>query len=105
MLDASSAIVELPPCYGEEIYRLPLVEYHPNSGSTSAGSRIGKWADIITTTIDNSGAMYRVSVMMAPTQPGLLALLERWISEYSDQVDPDLDKQLQSLEQNPLQFE
>jgi hypothetical protein len=31
-------------------------------------------------------------------QPGLKALLERWIEEYRDRGDPDLNKDLQELE-------
>ena len=37
-------------------------------------------------------------------QPGLLALLERWIEEYGDREDPDFDEQLRELESNPVRF-
>jgi len=40
-----------------------------------------------------------------PTQAGLLALLDNWITEYGDRADPDLDEQLGALEQSKLQFE
>jgi tellurite resistance protein len=40
-----------------------------------------------------------------PTQAGLLALLDNWITEYEDRADPDLDEQLSALEQSKLQFE
>ena len=40
-----------------------------------------------------------------PTQAGLLALLDNWITEYGDRAAPDLDEQLSALEQSKLQFE
>ena len=66
--------------------------------------------------IDANRALQIISVMelkndfsmpsgTAPTQAGLLALLDNWITEYGDRADPDLDEQLSALEQSKLQFE
>ena len=39
-----------------------------------------------------------------PAQPGLAALLENWDREFGERADPDLDEQLRSLEEAPVQL-
>ncbi len=106
MFDASAALIGLPSPYGEEFYFVQPERFEANVASTSAGTPTGKWADIIAATADNTGAPYRVFVRAKlPAQVELLKLIESWIEEYGDSADPDLDQQVQELEQNQLRFE
>src|SRR5260370_30983799 len=104
MFDAPAAVTELPSPYGEEVYFAQPERFEANVASTSAGTPTGKWADIIVATADNTGAPYRVFVK-SWAQMELLKLIESWINEYGDSVDPDLDQQVQELEQSRLRFD
>jgi hypothetical protein len=105
MFNAPAAVTELPSPYGEEIYFVQPERLEANVASTSAGTPTGKWADIIVATADNTGAPYRVFVRAkSSAQVELLKLLESWINEYGDSVDPDFDQQVQELERNRLRF-
>lgn len=65
----------------------------------------GRVADIIMLMIDSSG---RQKVYIVDLKPNVnweaVDLLERWLDEYDDDCDPDLDEQMRQLQANRLAF-
>jgi hypothetical protein len=68
----------------------------------SATTNTGRVADLIALAIDNSGASRFYIVSFRPASTGMVGLLRRWIDEYGDEEDPDLDLQLAELRRNRL---
>ena len=68
----------------------------------SATTSTGRIADLIALAIDNSGGSRFYIVSFQPANTGIVGLLRRWIDEYGDEEDPDLDLQLAELRRNRL---
>jgi hypothetical protein len=68
----------------------------------SVTTRTGRIADLIALSIENSGASRFYIVKFGPVNTGMASLLRRWIDEYGDNEDPDLDLQLAELHRNRL---
>jgi hypothetical protein len=75
----------------------------PTDVSTS--SNTGRVSDIIALAIDNSGMTKTYVIEFKHTSnTRMISLLRRWINEYGDDEDPDLDQQLEELRSNRLAF-
>jgi hypothetical protein len=73
----------------------------PTDLSTVTNS--GHVADIIVLTIENSGSSrFYIVNFRHSSNTGMINLLRRWIDEYGDDEDPDLDLQLAELRSNRL---
>ena len=72
----------------------------PNDLSATTSS--GRVSDLIALAIDSSGGSRFYIVSFRPASTGMVGLLRRWIDEYGDEEDPDLDLQLAELHRNRL---
>jgi hypothetical protein len=71
-----------------------------NDLSTATGT--GRLADLMALIVDGSGMGQRYIVEHKQTNERSIALLRRWIDEYGDDRDPDLDEQIKELNTNRL---
>jgi hypothetical protein len=72
----------------------------PNDLSTATGA--GRLADLIVLIVDGSGMNRWYIVEHKKINERAIALLQRWIDQYGDDRDPDLDEQIRELNTNRL---
>jgi hypothetical protein len=68
--------------------------------STATGA--GRIADLITLVADGSGTQRFYIIQYKNDNERAIALLERWIDQYGDDRDPDLEDQIDQLNNNRL---
>jgi hypothetical protein len=72
----------------------------PNDVSTATGA--GRLADLIALIVDGSGTHGSYIIEHKQINERAIALLRKWIDQYGDDRDPDLDEQIMELNKNRL---
>jgi hypothetical protein len=74
----------------------------PADLSTATGP--GRVADLIGLTVNGSGMQRFYTIRYKTVNERAIALLQRWIDQYGDDRDPDLDQQIRELNYNRVSF-
>jgi len=105
---ASNSVVLSYPSFNDEVWEVWQTHDRANGAADlSTATSTGRVADIIPLAIESSGAAQFYIVTRkdeTAANEGMINLLRRWIHEYGDEEDPDLDLQLAELRRHRLAF-